>query len=81
MERTEFLNLCQKCAKLKEFGQIKQDVPDELKVKANGCAYYPVGYELAFDESGAPVHKAILHDLKARCVVYFPLDKVVNYNG
>lgn len=81
MERNQFLELCQKCAKLNEFGQIKQNVPDELKVKANGCTYYPVGYELAFDESGAPVHKAILHDLQARCVVYFPLDKVVSYNG
>lgn len=79
MERTEFLNICQKCARLEEFGQIKQNVPDELKVTANGIVYYPVAYELKFDKQGNPVHTAVLHDLNARSVTYYPLKGVEKY--
>lgn len=79
MERTEFLNICQKCARLEEFGQIKQNVPNELKVTANGIVYYPVAYELKFDRQGNPVHTAVLHDLNARSVTYYPLEGVDKY--
>lgn len=79
MERGKFLSLCQKCAKLNEFGQIKQTVPNELKVTANGIVYYPVAYELKFDKQGNPVHTAVLHDLNARSVTYYPLEGVEEY--
>lgn len=76
MERLEYLKKCQKCAVLKEFGQIKQNVPNELKVTANDIVYYPVAYELRFDKQGNPIHTAVLHDLKARSVTYCPLEGV-----
>lgn len=79
MERIEFLKFCQKCARLNEFGQIKQNVPDELKVTANGIVYYPLAYELKFDKQENPVHTAVLHDLKANSVTYCPLEGVKKY--
>ena len=54
------------------------NVPDELKVIHNGIAYYPVSYELSFD-NGKPTHTAILHDLKANSIMNVDLGKVTKY--
>ena len=57
---------------------IKENVPDELKVVYNGIAYYPVSYELSFD-NGKPTHTAILHDLQANSITRCDLERVVKY--
>lgn len=79
MQRTEYLELCQKMSALKNgiFG-IKENVPDELKVIYNGIAYYPVSYELSFDNE-KPTHTTILHDLKANSITNADLGKVTKY--
>ena len=80
MQRTEYLELCQKKKKKKNgiFG-IKENVPDELKVIYNEIAYYPVAYELSFDDKGNVKHTAILHDLKANSITNADLGKVEKY--
>lgn len=79
MDRTEFLNMCQKVSTLDNgVCGIKKDVPDELKVVSNGTVYYPVAYELEF-ENGKPVHLAILHDLKTNSKTYVYLERVEKY--
>lgn len=79
MERTNFLQICQKVSVLKSgiFG-IKENVPDELKVIHNGIVYYPVAYELSFD-NGQPTHTAILHDLHANSITKCNLERVAKY--
>lgn len=79
MDRTEFLKMCQKVSMLKSgICGIKENVPDDLKVIYNGIAYYPVAYQLSFDK-GQTKHIALLHDLKANCVIYAELEKVTKY--
>lgn len=79
MQRDIFLQMCQKVSVLKNgICSIKENVPDELKVIYNGIAYYPVSYELSFD-NGKPTHKAILHDLKANSIMNADLKKVIKY--
>ena len=79
MNRTTYLELCQKVSVLKNgICGIKENVPDELKVIHNGIAYYPVSYELSFD-NGKPTHTAILHDLKANSIMNADLEKVIKY--
>ena len=79
MNRDEYLKMCQKVSMLKSgICGIKHNVPDELKVVHNGIVYYPVAYELSFDK-GQPVHKAILHDLKANSITHADLERVVKY--
>ena len=79
IERTLFLQMCQRVSMLKNgICGIKENVPDELKVIHNGIVYYPVAYELSFDK-GQTVHKAILHDLKANSITYADLGKVKKY--
>ena len=79
MQRTEYLELCQKVSMLKNgICGIKENVPDELKVIHNGIEYYPISYELSFDR-GQPVHTAILHDLKANSITNANLEKVIKY--
>ena len=79
MDRTVFLQMCQKVSVLKNgICGIKENVPDELKVIYNGIAYYPVSYELSFD-NGKPTHTAILHDLKANSIMNVNLGKVIKY--
>lgn len=41
-----------------------------------GINYYPIGYELTFDNKGNAKHKAILHDLKASCIIYANLERI-----
>ena len=57
---------------------IKQNVPDDLKVVHNGIAYYPISYKLSFD-NGRPTHTAVLHDLKANCIMNADLEAVTKY--
>lgn len=57
---------------------IKENVPDELKVVHNGIVYYPVSYELSFN-NGQPTHTAILHDLKANSTTHIKLERVTKY--
>lgn len=79
MDRTEFLQMAQKVSVLKNgVCGIKENVPDELKVIHNGIVYYPVSYELSFD-NGKPTHTAILHDLKANSITRADLGKVAKY--
>ena len=79
MQRDIFLQMCQKVSVLPGgvFG-IKQNVPDDLKVVHNGIAYYPISYKLSFDD-GRPTHTAILHDLKANCIMNANLETVTKY--
>ena len=79
MQRDIFLQMCQKVSVLKNgICGIKENVPNELKVIYNGIAYYPVSYELSFD-NGKPTHTAILHDLKANSIINADLGKVTKY--
>ena len=79
MDRKLYLELSQKVSVLKNgICGIKENVPDELKVIYNGIAYYPVSYELSFD-NGKPTHTAILHDLKANSITSAALERVEKY--
>ena len=81
MERTNFLQICQKVSVLKSgiFG-IKENVPDDLKVIYNGIVYYPVAYVLTFDEKGNLQHDVILHDLRANAITQGKLERVTPLN-
>lgn len=68
MDRTEYLNLCKKVSVL-------PNIPDDCQVEYEGVTYYPQAYQLSFIK-GTTVHTAILHGLKAKSVMYCPLDKV-----
>ena len=77
MDRTEYLQLCQKVSMLKSgLCGIKENVPPELLVNHNGIIYYPYAYELLFN-NGKTLHKAILHDLKVNSITYADLVHVV----
>lgn len=79
MDRTQFLEICQKVSVLKDgICKIKQNVPDDLKVIYNGIVYYPVSYELSFN-NGQPTHTAILHALQANGITKCNLERVVKY--
>ena len=80
MDRKLYIELCQKVSVLKNgVCGIKENVPDELKVIYNGIAYYPVSYELSFDDKGNVRHTAILHDLKANSITSSDLGRVAKY--
>ena len=76
MDRTEYLQMCQKVSLLKDSGGIKQNMPPELLVKHDEVVYYPQAYELSF-ANGTTIHKAILHDLKTNSITYAELSKVI----
>lgn len=77
MERKHYIELCQKVSVLKNgICGIKENVPDELMVVYNGINYYPVAYELSFDDKGNARHTAILHDLNANSIINADLRKV-----
>ena len=79
MHRTEFLEICQKVSVLKDgICKIKQNVPDEFKVVYNDIVYYPIAYELSFN-NGQPTHTAILHDLQANSITKCDLERVEKY--
>ena len=76
MDRTDYLQLCQKVSMLKSgLCGIKENVPPELLVKHNGIVYYPQAYELSFDK-GQTKHIAILHELKTNSITCADLGKV-----
>ena len=80
MDRKLYLELCQKVSVLKNgVCGIKENVPDELTVVYNGFKYYPVAYELSFDDKGSARHTAILHDIQANGVMHARLEKVTEY--
>lgn len=77
MDRKIYLELCQKVSVLKNgICGIKENVPDELTVVYNGIKYYPVAYELSFDDKGNVRHTVILHDMKANSVTHADLQRV-----
>jgi hypothetical protein len=77
MEREEYLKLCQKCAVFpKRLGGIINNIPTDLTVFYLGKRYYPMKYELSFNQEGKPCHMAILHDLYTNSIVYAILEKV-----
>ena len=80
MQRDIFLQMCQKVSVLKNgICGIKENVPNELKVIYNGIKYYPVAYELSFDDKGNVRHTAILHDLNANSIMNVNLERVTKY--
>ena len=80
MHRTAYLELCQKVSVLKNgICGIKENVPNKLMVVYNNINYYPVAYELSFDDKGNIRHTAILHDLKANSITSADLGKVIKY--
>ena len=80
MEREEYLRLCQNCATIeKRIGGVINNLPKELIVSYSEMSYYPVKYELSFDNNGNPQHTAILHDLYTNSLTYADLRKVVKY--
>lgn len=80
MDRTEYLHMCQKVSVLKSgLCGIKENVPDELKVVADGITYYPVAYKLSFN-NGNPTHTAIVHDLHANSLTYERLERIERYD-
>ena len=79
MERTEYLELCQKVSVLPDrICGIKDKVPVELLVVYNDITYYPEKYTLSFDK-GQPIHTAILHDLYANAITEANLERVKRY--
>ena len=80
IERTLFLQMCQKCSVLPSgICGIKENVPDDLKVVHNGIIYYPQAYKLSFDNKGGVLHTAILHDLKANAIIECNLERAEKY--
>ena len=79
MDRKLYLELCQKVSVLKDgICRIKQNIPDEFKVVYNDIVYYPVAYELSF-ENGQSLHTAILHSLNTNSIIYAKLERVEKY--
>lgn len=80
MHRTAYLELCQKVSVLKNgVCGIKENVPEELMVVHNGIKYYPVAYQLSFDNKGNVMHTAILHDLYANSITSASLERLEKY--
>ena len=80
MDRKLYLELCQKVSVLKSgICGIKENVPNELMVVYNGIKYYPIAYQLSFDDKGNIRHTAILHDLKANSITSAALERVEKY--
>lgn len=80
MDRTLFLQLCQKVSRCPNgVNNVKTNIPEELLVKFDGDKFYPQAYELTFT-NGTPVHRAILHSVKVNSVIYCDLEKVKKAN-
>lgn len=76
MDRTEYLQLCQKVSCCdKGFYNMRTNIPQDLLVIYDGTTYYPQAYEIRFDK-GKTKHVAILHDLKANSIIHCDLNKV-----
>jgi hypothetical protein len=77
MNRTDFLEKCQKCAVMKKgIHHVIDNIPDDLAVVYDDIKYYPYGYELSFDCQGNAIHKGILHSLNANSIMTVNLERV-----
>lgn len=76
MDRTEFLEMCQKVAVLPRGVLGIKLVPPDLCVTFKNINYYPSGYKLTYEGSGKPLHVAILHDLNSISLIECELSKV-----
>lgn len=65
MERKEYLQRCQRYAVNQSDTVVFKDIK-----------YYPVAYELSFNNKGEAVHRAILKDTKTSSLVYCRLDDI-----
>jgi hypothetical protein len=81
IERKRFFEMCQRCAVLPKSAGIAVEVQRELTVRWKDIVFYPVGYELFFDDKGNPIHSAILHDMKANSVVRVNFEEVSTNDG
>lgn len=80
MDRTEFLQICQKCWVYTEgFTKLSKPIIPNLVVISCGIKYYPMKYVLGFDKKGNYTHEVILHDIKANAILTTYLDKVYKY--
>ena len=71
MDRNEYLKLCQR----------EKVYPNTCKVIFDGIPYIPKRYLMDFDDTGKPIHIAIVRDLKANCEVQCLLEKVKEYGN
>lgn len=79
MDTKKYAQLCQKISLIPSgVGGIKRNIPPELLVMHDDIIYYPVDYKLTFDK-GIPIHRAVLHDLKANSQTEIDVEKVVEY--
>lgn len=82
IERKIYLEMCQKVAILQSGVQnLKQNVPDGLKVVYDGIAYYPVSLDISFDKDGKVINTAILHSLTANSVIERNLEDISIYEN
>ena len=82
IERKIYLEMCQKVAILQSGVQnLKQNVPDGLKVVYDGIAYYPVSLDISFDKDGKVINTAIIHSLYANSVIERNLKDISVYEN
>ena len=82
IERKTYLEMCQRVAILPRGVQnLKQNVPDELKVVYEGIAYYPMSLDISFDEDGKVINTAIIHSLCANSVIERNLKDISVYEN
>ena len=82
IERKKYLEMCQRVAILPSGVQnLKQNVPDNLKVVYDGIAYYPVSLDISFDKDCNVINTAILHSLTANSVIERNLKDVSVYEN
>lgn len=65
MDRTKYLQLCQKYA-----------VDKQQTITFDKIKYYPIGYVMQFEEDGKPFHIAMLRDMNQKSVMYAKLERV-----
>lgn len=76
MDRKRFLELCQRISILpNDVSGVKQGITDNLTVNFDSMTFYPVAYQMSF-ENGKQKNIAILHDLKCASVLLCDLEKV-----
>ena len=82
IERKTYLEMCQKVAILPSgVKNLKQNVPDNLKVVYDGTSYYPVSIDISFDKDGKVINKAIIHSLHANSIIETNLKDIEAYEG
>ena len=82
IERKAYLEMCQKVAILPNGVQnLKQNVPDELKVVYEDIAYYPVSLDISFDKGGKAINTAILRSLTANSIIERNLKDISVYEN